>query len=37
MLQIANNEAPLGINENLFNLKIKVVIEKYAYPSLFLL
>ena len=29
---VANNEVPLGVNENLFNLKIKVVIEKYAYP-----
>ena len=29
---VANNKASLGVKENLFNLKIKVVIEKYAYP-----
>ena len=27
---VANNEVPLGVNENLFNFS--VVIEKYAYP-----
>ena len=27
---VANNEAHLEVNENLFNLKIKAVIEKYA-------